>query len=729
MVQTAEGFYFITNRTDHDPLIYKSQKITVTDSITGLDNYLDAKAFGYDIETNGSRFHTTDLLLVSIGDRKHQFVLDATCTLFPKIKEVINDNAPGKIFVAHNAKFDYTHSKLNGIYFDKVMDTFLAAQRINLGRKDKFNNLEDVYLQFLRELMDTDKNVRKDFLSMTPRSKFLLKHVRYSGMDITALLDIAKAQREILRQYGQWEWFNEIENGICPIVGDMELEGIKCYPDKWRVILDGRKKDMLLSERALDEWLNNTGKFKIKQRNRATVLVPDLFGGSVQEIDNINRKHINYGSSDQVKKVIKKLGYPVPTLKSKGQVKESVSEKALVPYIVNNPDSPIKPFLKKYLEFQGHKKFVTSYGLKFLNTEVKKKGKKEPEKGFLNPVTGLVYTSYKQIGAETGRFSSGNVKEGFFQSQNLPAEKPVRESFGLTEQEIEDGWLFTTCDLSGAELIIMAALANDLHLYELGADKIVNGVKIEADLHSPIATKCWKAIHDYRVAMKRDLTIQDSKNVKYTLNPDFIVSKAVKQLRTDFKPMTFGTVYGLKAPKAGQTLNIPTDEGQIAIDVIVNEFPKTIAMVEQAAQFAFADGYVIFNKVSNNRRWFTEVCLLHERLKIKDRAKRYEATKAELDFKTISEIEGAARNCRIQGTQADMIKESKLRIVQHATKHNIPCKLVLTVHDELGVKHKSEAFKDDIAEIMKNTANRYLAPYSDVIKMGAEAVTKTTWTK
>lgn len=725
------GFFFVTNRLDHNPYLYKSQKIHVTDNMDILADYLDAKAFGYDIETNGSRFYTTAMLLISIGDRDTQFVIDCTCSLFDKFKEVFNDKAKDKLAIGHNIKFDYTHSKINGIYLPRMFDTFLASQRIYLGRKEIRHNLEDSYERFLREKMDTDKEIRKDFMSMNLKSRFDVKHILYSGTDIKGLIDIARVEREMLRATSQWDWFNEIENGIVDFVGDMEIEGIYCYPDKWQVNLDNRKNKKLTSERTLDEILRTQWNFKIKPRNKGLYVTNDLFGGPAMEVENTNTKHINYSSSKQVLKIIKHVGEPVPINKTNKGTTESVSEKAIQPYLIERPFSPLKPFLKEYLEYKGHEKFISSYGQKFLKEEIiKGKKVKKRERGFVNPVTKKCHTYYKQIGAETGRLSSGNVKEGFFQSQNLPAEKPIRESFGLTEEEISQGWMITTCDLSGAELIIMAALADEQHLYELGADKIINGVKVEGDLHSPIATKCWRAIYDYKVRMGRSLTIVDSYNKEYTLTSNFVIDKQNnKQLRTDFKPMTFGIVYGLRAKKGGQTLNIAPDEAQIAIDIVTREFPKVIKMVETAAMFAVADGFVEFNCVSHNRRWFSEIVSCHDMLGIKDRNKRYAATKEELPFKILSEIESAARNCRIQGTQSDMLKESKLRLRQFAQKNKIEMVPLLSVHDELAIKHKSVAFKDDIEHIMTETANKYLAPYSSNIRMRAEATTKTTWTK
>ena len=164
-------------------------------------------------------------------------------------------------------------------------------------------------------------------------------------------------------------------------------------------------------------------------------------------------------------------------------------------------------------------------------------------------------------------------------------------------------------------------------------------------------------------------------------------------------------------------------------------------MVEMAAKYAFCDGYVIFNNRSFNRRWFTPVITAIERLGIEDRDYRAALIKQELPFNVVGEIEGAARNARIQGTQADMIKESMVLVqrlldkypkekvmISRETYLNSPG-LRLSVHDELGANHQTTGLGAEIAETMTNTANLYLAPYSNNIRMKADHSTLVTWTK
>jgi len=712
---------FLTDREDHGELIYRTPKISVTKDVELLNTYLKKCAgfYGYDIETNDNRFYTTDIVLVSIGDADNQFVVDGTSQLFPLVKQVLNDH--NKLMaIGHNIKFDYVHSKTNGIFLGPVFDTMVAEQRICLGLGETAN-LFDVYQRRLKRRMATDKDIRNEFVGMTKRSRFEYKHIAYSATDISGIVDIARVQRELLKQTGQYEWIKENEFGLIPVLGDAELEGIQLYEDQWNVIIAKRKEEKFKTELFLDKEMGNLLKKPIKERKKVTVYALDLFGAEPTEIENKNTKHLNYNSSPAVLDKLRQVLPKVPQLKEKGkELKDSLREAAIQQYIIDNPETIAKDFLQNYIIFKEHDKFLNSYGKKFLHSEFVKT--KKLERGYKNPITGKVHTYYKPCSTDTGRLASGDVKSGLFNSQQLPREQEVRSCFGLTKEEIAQGYYLTSCDLTGAEAVIMAALANDEVMYDLAI--------VKDDIHSPVATECWQAVYNYRVQRNRDLTIKDSLRNSYTLTADFLVNKKVnKLLRTDFKSFTFGTVYGMKNNKGAQTLNIPKDEAQVMIDTIRRKFPKVFAMVEEAAKLAFIDGYVIFNSVSNNRRWFRPVLAIKDAFNLynEERYKIYNKVQSELKFSEISDIEGAARNCRIQGTQADMIKESMVQINKAFVKKNVSGKILLTVHDELVVKHKGKEFSSDVGEIMTNTANRYLLPYSSSIKMKADAQCGTFW--
>lgn len=129
------------------------------------------------------------------------------------------------------------------------------------------------------------------------------------------------------------------------------------------------------------------------------------------------------------------------------------------------------------------------------------------------------------------------------------------------------------------------------------------------------------------------------------------------------------------AKKAGAVLNITKEEGQITIDTISKEIPKTIAMVKQASADAERQGYVILNDRTKSRAWFPHLI----------RQLKGEISKNS-HFLEISEELSAARNIRIQGTQADFVKEASVVLDRYYKKHKIDALILAWVHDELVIR-------------------------------------------
>ena len=187
------------------------------------------------------------------------------------------------------------------------------------------------------------------------------------------------------------------------------------------------------------------------------------------------------------------------------------------------------------------------------------------------------------------------------------------------------------------------------------------------------------------------------------------------------------------------------------IDSIKKEVPDVFAMVEKASQFAMTHGYVVHNARTNSRRWYTPVIEAQKKLEQMkqdfpdalvpglpfDLPYKKAKVKHIMDFKVSSQCESTARNTRIQGTQADMVKEAIVEIYDLCTRNDMNITLLGTVHDECIYKHpigyevvcpyRNEVVKagDFIAHAMKTVANRYL----NNVEMGADYETKLTWTK
>lgn len=280
----------------------------------------------------------------------------------------------------------------------------------------------------------------------------------------------------------------------------------------------------------------------------------------------------------------------------------------------------------------------------------------------------------------------------------------MEEQLDIEDNEV---WI-TTSDLTGAEVTIMCAFAKDKQLYKWAIE--------EDDLHSPMATRCWRAVAERRIKFNQSLEIRDTRGGIHVLSPEMIINKDKQNpylnLRTDFKNGgTFGVVYGAKENTVSSYFNISKVEGGLFIATMKSLIPDTFKMVEQAAEFALDNGYLLFNTRTNSRKYF--VALL-------DKGRH------QINSEQKAKIEGEARNARMQGTQADMIKEAIWKIDLFFRERGIENKMLLTIHDELVWKHRGKKYGKDIARIMGEVGTLYLEGFT---VMSAHADTGLTWTK
>ncbi len=696
--------YFITNRKHN----VNSESINILNDFTELHNYLDSiDEICFDKEFNDlNELYATPLLTV-IGDRNNQFVIDDTS--FKDLSHLKRHT--NKLFIGHNIKIDIKVARRQGLDIRNVYDTMVVEQRLGLDSK-RSNSLEHTYERRTMKSFPISKDIREEFINMDAYSIFENKHIEYAASDIYTLQPIKEVQKQFIDKFNYDLLINKIENPLIPILADMELEGFTIDETKWNQIILDNKKKLAEIEDILDDELLKLDLVKDKgKRSHIEITQVSLFGEVEDKIitPRINSR-INYSSSDKVLQLFDSLNIPRPVFvdKSKDKVtgkksyaeKESIREDALNKYIIEYPNTPIRPFLERLIEYKEITKELSSFGEKFIKYEVRdKQGKLK--KGYKNKLTNKVHTIYRQCFTKTGRLASGDADNGYYNSQQIPAILKYREAFTLTQEEIDNDWWITTCDLTGAEVVIMCAFAKDKDLYKWAVE--------EDDLHSPMATKCWRAIYRYRAANNLPLVVKDSRGGYHTLSDDILIDKENhKQLRVDFKSVTFGVVYGAMPPTVAGTLNIPVTEAKIVVDIIKSAIPATFRMVEKAAIFAKNNAYVVHNNRTNSRKWFFPIL---------------RQTK---NFEEIHTVESEARNTRIQGTQADMIKEAIVEIYNYYKENNIPNAPLLQIHDELVWKHKGKENGKIIADIMSTVATRYLEGFTE---MKAEANTLTTWTK
>lgn len=686
---------------------------------------------GFDLETNSLDPFIGDILLLIIGDKEQQFVIDIHSfnqkeqedLFFSRFKE-------NKIFLGANCKFDYSFIKVKyNISILKMFDVMIAEQRIRQGFSTS-NSLAAIVERRLKYIPDEmKKDIRLEFIGAN-KDTFIFenKHIDYAAGDIKYLFDIRELQKEHINKLNLEFLIYNIEFPLIKRLADAELNGYVVKEDKWLEIIKKNEENQFLKQVELDEEFKNlrsylpkeeqiyikNGKWDRTRLKKQKNIVLDLFAEEEVETNKFSKNkkikdkspYINYSSVTELTYIFASLGLPLPTKtgeyivptfivkKGKRVVDKSLnsfttSKQAIESYVIENPNTIGEKFVKALINYRKFTTRLNTFGEDFL---IKYK----------NPITKKFHTVFRQAHAITGRLQSGDEKSNRFNSQNIPAEKDYRECFCF-----EKDYLICTTDLSGAEAVIMIDKARDERFYKMA---ILND-----DAHSPLATAVWRAIYKSRgnELLAQTFTISKTEN---------------KHLRTSFKPMTFGSIYGMFVKKTAKTLGITLDEAKIALKTIKSMIPKTFKMVETNSKFALENGYIILNPRTNSRIWYPDVLIS-------------KANNSDLSFDIAHEVDGSARNAPIQGTQADMLKEAIVEIGKEIDRQNLDIKLLGQVHDELiyAINKKIklvEFIKDNgtkeivephifIKNWMCQVANRYLS----FIKMTAETHIGETWTK
>jgi DNA polymerase-1 len=236
-----------------------------------------------------------------------------------------------------------------------------------------------------------------------------------------------------------------------------------------------------------------------------------------------------------------------------------------------------------------------------------------------HPRTGRVHTHYGQAIAVTGRLASNDPN-----LQNIPIRtaegRRVREAFVAPE-----GSLIVSADYSQIELRIMAHISADAALLLAFHDGV--------DVHRATAAEVF-GIPNHEV---------NSEQRRYA------------------KVINFGLIYGMSPFGLAKSLGIDQTAAKNYIDRYFERFAGVKHYMDQTRQQAKAVGYV--ETVFGRRLYLPEI-------NSPNGPRRGAA-------------ERAAINAPMQGTAADLIKMSMVRIQQELNRQNLATKMIMQVHDEL----------------------------------------------
>jgi DNA polymerase I len=258
---------------------------------------------------------------------------------------------------------------------------------------------------------------------------------------------------------------------------------------------------------------------------------------------------------------------------------------------------------------------------------------------------GRLRTTFVQTGTTTGRMSSNNPN-----LQNIPigSEKgqKIRKAFVADKNKI-----LIAFDYSQIELRIAAILSEDKKLIEI--------FKSGADVHTAVASEIFNL-------SEKEVT---------------------KEMRRQAKTINFGMLYGMGVNALRQSLGTDRKTAQEFYNkyfLIYSELSEYLNKIKREASL---NGYV--ETLFGRRRYF-------------------EGFKSNLSF-VRAQAERMAINAPIQGTQADMIKISMIKIDEYLKQNNLKDKvnLILQIHDEVIYEAdknllKETNFEKDVKNIMSN---------------------------
>ena len=667
MYKVISTRYIFNEVETNPPSLVTSIKQAIFDGST-------SKVISLDFEANGLNSNTLLPLIAVLRVNKTTYCFDLLDTVVKKsftalMRDVITHQLEYKTIyiLGHNLKYDLkvlmkifddgNQSHLSDYLIStnnlQFLDTMIAHQVIMKGASDSssLRNLLDVYLN-----ISIEKETRDTFTKIKDSSYiFTQKQYDYAASDVEylepLLKTLTKDSDQKLKQY-----LVNIEFKLIPIIARLEHRGLPFDRSKWEDNFLTAKRELNQIEEQLDNILISLGE-----------VVPDRYKILGNQLDFFYERHptlrikskdaFNYNSSLQLKKLYRKYAgqYTCPTDKDG---KFSTGRESLERFVRDHPNTALTPFTNLLLQQRKYSKRISSFGEKFFEYA---------------SATNNIHTMYKQSGTATGRFTSGDTKNGFPNMSQIPRSNDYRTAF-----KVNDGYKGVTIDLAQAELRILASESKDKKMLEL-----INS----GDMHSYLATKSMSRLK----------------------GTDFIVNKEQNSdIRTKFKNVNFGLIYGATSYRISELLNISLDDAEIVYGVIKEEIPQALAYLETKAQEAIETGKVIFTDKTGTYRMFGNY----------------------LDSNYYHSIRREAMNAPIQGINAIMIKHAMVDVDKYLYNNgNRFGNILLQVYDELFIEIKDdEQFEknvETVENIMRKSCNLYLSN----VEMETESNIAYTWIK
>ena len=180
-----------------------------------------------DFETTGLDIRTLIPILLGIKYGEDEIIIDLL-----KIKDIglLLNLFRDKLWIAHNAKFEYSIFKYHyNIELEKIWCTQVCSQILTNGTDLK--NGYDVCLERSFNIK-LDKSIRSSFINRNLDLPITEEEKQYLLQDIKHLKRLKERQQHLGGRNLLLNCF-DLENRFIPVLGDMEMEGIKVDTVKW----------------------------------------------------------------------------------------------------------------------------------------------------------------------------------------------------------------------------------------------------------------------------------------------------------------------------------------------------------------------------------------------------------------------------------------------------------------------------------------------------------------
>lgn len=401
-------------------------------------------------------------------------------------------------------------------------------------------------------------------------------------------------------------------------------------------------------------WLKGTEEF-----NSTLALEAQKFGYFEKYPED---KHIfNLRSNDHlIELLIKQLKLPIIN-KTKGG-KPQIDDDFLNVY--KNKKGIVEQVINKLLEFKQLNKIQSTY-----------------LEGILDrTVNGKIYTGMLQFGTTSGRYSSRNPN-----LQNLP--RPKEDDSGLSELVLKyvngirkgfiapKGYKIVDADYESLEPTCFAEMS--------GSEKLKEVFKKRLDLYSSVAIESEGLQKEFSA---------DKKATNYLKN-------FRSDLRTKYKPIVLGIVYGAEETRVSQLLGCSKDEARVVINNYLNAYPDLRSYMKKCDYEAKTAGqvkttygrirhlteakrlYQVYGNSLLDYKWANSKGLKEERWRFKN-------------------LLNNAKNVKIQGLAAHIINRAMIEIAKDLKKQNLDAHIALMIHDQIICISKTDQ-SEQVKQIMK----------------------------